>query len=427
MAVALVGALGVLVTAAAPAGAALAPIRGVNVDHADPAIIRADRFYAYGTSTRAPGTRTTWKVPVRSSIDLDLWTDLGDALAQPGAWTDRTTPFWAPAVARIDDRFVLYYSARTAGSNRNFCIGRATSTSPAGPFVDESAEPLVCPSGTGEYEAIDPMVFRDVDGTRYLYWKTTASSVTRLWTAQLQYDGLALAMSPRSILSATEPWEAGIVENPEMVGVDGRYWLLYAAGYWRGDDYSTGVARCDGPAGPCRKVGVWLTSSDAVSGPGGLSLVQDGSGSWWAAYHGWMGRYRAMYIAAVSFGPDGPTLAPERRSPLLALPEGSLDVVAPANGAIRIAGWAFDPDTPAAIGVMVTVDGQLAAMLVAGTARSDLAARFARAGPGHGFDDTVRAGPGSHVVCVSARNNGPGAHTELGCRTVMVAGAPVAA
>jgi hypothetical protein len=424
--VSIVAALFVTFAPAPPAGAAAAPIRGIDRDHADPAIIHADRFYAYGTSTRAPGTRTLWKVPVRSSIDLETWSDAGDALAQAGSWTARSTPFWAPSVSRVGAGYVLYYSARRSDDDREFCIGSATASAPVGPFVDSSTEPLVCSTLGGEYEAIDPMAFVDADGARYLYYKTTATNATRLWVVRLDDSGLDLAGTPRVLLSATEPWEDGIVENPEMTFVAGQYWLLYSVGLWSSADYATAVARCDGPTGPCRKLGRWRTTDDAVSGPGGMALVQDGSGAWWAAYSGWRGRYRAMYVDAIVFGPDGPIASPDRTSPLVAPPVGALDVASGGAGVIRVAGWSVDPDSAEPVGVLVTVDDRLAAMLVAADRRDDVAARDPIAGAAHGFDDEGKATAGTHTVCVTAMNNGPGARTRLGCRTVAVSPAPVA-
>jgi len=46
------------------------------------------------------------------------------------------------------------------------CISRAVSDNPAGPFVDERSEPLVCQLELGG--SIDPSPFVDADGTPYL-------------------------------------------------------------------------------------------------------------------------------------------------------------------------------------------------------------------------------------------------------------------
>ena len=44
---------------------------------------------------------------------------------------------WAPAAARIGDRYVLYFAASAAGSGDAAlkCLGAAISPSPAGPFA----------------------------------------------------------------------------------------------------------------------------------------------------------------------------------------------------------------------------------------------------------------------------------------------------
>ena len=86
---------------------------------------------------------------------------------------------------------------------------------------------------------------------------------------------------------------------------------------------------------------------------------------------------------------------------------------------VFVKGWAIDPDTTAPIYVWVTVDG-VGRHLYANQDRPDVGAVYPAFGANHGFTGTVAAAPGSHRVCVTASNVGPGAHTPLGCRTVNV-------
>jgi hypothetical protein len=98
-------------------------------------------------------------------------------------------------------------------------------------------------------------------------------------------------------------------------------------------------------------------------------------------------------------------------------PFGNVDSMRGLSSAIRVAGWAIDPDTNDPITVHVYVDDTFAAA-VADANRPDVGAAFGR-GAAHGFTITVPIAPGDHRVCVYAiNNNGTGPHTGLSCAVV---------
>ena len=103
-------------------------------------------------------------------------------------------------------------------------------------------------------------------------------------------------------------------------------------------------------------------------------------------------------------------------------PFGFLDAVPPAPGAVRVVGWAIDPDQVSSTTAKVWVDGQLAATVPADANRPDVGAAFPLfAAAPHGIDATVRVAPGAHTVCVDAVNRwGAGSDRPLGCRSVTV-------
>jgi len=107
-------------------------------------------------------------------------------------------------------------------------------------------------------------------------------------------------------------------------------------------------------------------------------------------------------------------------------PRGSLDAVQPGVG-LRVAGWAYDPDTNAATNVHVYVDGGFRGSFTANTYRPDVAAAFPGVSPNHGFDINLLVGAGAHDVCVYAINAPPYGftHPTLGCRRVVVGGTPI--
>ena len=102
-------------------------------------------------------------------------------------------------------------------------------------------------------------------------------------------------------------------------------------------------------------------------------------------------------------------------------PNGALDRVdsalgRPIAGAIRVAGWALDPDTPAPIPVEVTIDDRRVARVLAEGRRPDVAAMFPNSGDRHGFDTTIAAQPGARICVVAINDSGP--PSTLGCQSL---------
>ena len=158
----------------------------------------ATRWHAYATDTygsvHIPGAH----IPVIAITRATGFSGhyLGDALPTVPTWTVSGYQ-WAPSVwARPDGTYVLYYATpathpmncvakptsygcveTTHGPNTAMCISRATSTNPAGPFVDDSASPFVCPYAQGG--AIDPSIYVRSDGTAWLLWKSDGDCLQR--------------------------------------------------------------------------------------------------------------------------------------------------------------------------------------------------------------------------------------------------------
>jgi hypothetical protein len=104
-------------------------------------------------------------------------------------------------------------------------------------------------------------------------------------------------------------------------------------------------------------------------------------------------------------------------------PVGNYETVAPAPGGFRVTGWAFDPEWPDPVVIMVGIDGQFQGFPTwknADVPRVDIGNGFPY-GPNHGFDITMPAARGNHDICVFAWNMGTGdMGTLLGCRPVTV-------
>jgi hypothetical protein len=328
-----------------------------NGDLADPFALRVtSALYIYASNTVTTRYAPAAHVPVivlpsESGFEGHY---LGDALPTLPKWT--VSGFqWAPSVwARPDGTYVMYYSTpatiplgclsrapphgcvkTTNGRTSAMCISRATSSSPAGPFVDDSSSAFVCPVAKGG--AIDPSVFVAPDGTPWLLWKSDGDCCdlpTTLYSQELSADGLSVVGPAHPLLGATQSWEGHLVEAPSMIENGNTYWLFYSANLWGTDDYGIGVARCASVTGPCSKPldHAWLSSSggglQSDPGPGGQEFFQAG-GLIWMVHHGLAPgqsgneAQRRLYADLIAF-PRGQTPRIAPRIPSAAIAEAVL-------------------------------------------------------------------------------------------------------
>ena len=106
-------------------------------------------------------------------------------------------------------------------------------------------------------------------------------------------------------------------------------------------------------------------------------------------------------------------------------PIGSVDVIAPATGGVRVSGWTLDRSTATSNTFHVYVDGAFATRGTADGDRSDVAAAFPGYGSRHGFGTTVPVPPGRHQVCVFGLDQvAPGTNALLRCADVVVPSVP---
>ena len=232
---------------------------------------------------------TDWQsnVPAAVSTDLVHWTQAPDALPVLPAWAEPSISMtWAPAALDIGGRWLLYYSTEDAASSLE-CIGRAVSDHPAGPYTDDTKQPIECQPSIGG--SIDPSVVQS-GSVEWLVWKNDGNSSGKpdwIWSEQLTPDGLGLVGSPHRILGADGAWTGGIIEAPAMVpSRGGGYWLFFSGGRWDSGSYGTGLAHCQAVSGPCTDVGSgpFLRTSSRLISPGGLDTVMARNGPRWAAF-----------------------------------------------------------------------------------------------------------------------------------------------
>lgn len=280
-------------------------------DFADPSVIYAGgKYYAYATN--GGGGR----VQVISSTDLIKWEWVGEALSRLPGWAVPGNT-WAPSVMSRGDTFYLYYTARHAASRRQ-CISVATSKSPAGPFVDDSAGPFVCQLDRAG--SIDPSPFIASDGTFYLLWKSEGEVIgvgARLAIGKLNEDLKGLDGDPVDLVGVDRRWEGRTVEAPSMVEANGRFYLLYSGNRWDTADYASGYAICEKPMGPCSKPAdnVFLMKHDKLAGPGGTEVFIAPGGQTFVSYHAWTDpnigypNKRQLHVEKLSLSSGRPVLS----------------------------------------------------------------------------------------------------------------------
>jgi len=286
----------------------------------DPFILKVGQTYhAYATNS------ANANVPHATSRDLVRWEVAGDAFPVLPKWVEggRT---WAPEIARVGQNYVLYYTAQDAASGRQ-CIGAATATSPAGPFRDTANRALVCQLAEGG--SIDASPFLDEGGQRYLLWKNDGNccnQATNIYLQPLSADGRRLTGKASTLIQNFQLWEGNVIEAPTLYKAGGVYYLLYSAGPFDSDLYAVGYATASRIGGPYRKApeNPILVTKGAVAGPGHQTVVKDGAGRTWLAYHAWTAGqigdtvgYRSLRLEPITFGGgkarvSGPTLTPQR-------------------------------------------------------------------------------------------------------------------
>jgi arabinan endo-1,5-alpha-L-arabinosidase len=111
----------------------------------------------------------------RYSKDRVNWTNGPPVFTTPPTWTTNAVPgnrghFWAPDIIFITNRYLLYYSVSTWGKNTS-AIGLATNPTldPADPnYCWTDCGPVIQSTPADNFNAIDPAVFRDTDGSLWL-------------------------------------------------------------------------------------------------------------------------------------------------------------------------------------------------------------------------------------------------------------------
>lgn len=252
---------------------------------ADPTILAyKNNYYLYGT-TGVTNPKIGDGFMVYSSKDLKKWKgpvgkSNGLALKKGEAFGDKG--FWAPQIFEYQNIFYMFYTA-------NEHIALATSKSPLGPFTNAAKTDL-----KAEVKQIDPFVFFDDNGKRYLY-HVRLQNGNRIFVAELHDD--LKSIKPETLtecISATSGWEDTqnvpwkVAEGPTVVKHKGIYYLFYSANDFRNPDYAVGYATSTNPLGPWKKATqnpILDKTKLGINGTGHGDIFADNTGQLYYVLH----------------------------------------------------------------------------------------------------------------------------------------------
>lgn len=199
----------------------------------DPALVAGvdgAPWYVFSTGDVRVGLGS---IQVRTSPDGLAWSEVGTvwtAATEP-SWVRDVVPgvsnFWAPDVYLHDGTYYLYYAASTFGSNRS-AIGLMTAVTldaadPAYGWVDQG-EVLRSVPGEDDFNAIDPAVVEDADGTP---WMAFGSFWGGIHLVELDWPSGKLAdPDAEPVQIASRIGATNAIEAPAIVEHDGWYYLL---------------------------------------------------------------------------------------------------------------------------------------------------------------------------------------------------------
>ena len=279
------------ITGCAPSGGW--ELSGDTATH-DPALAKSgDTWFVYSTGS---GSVADGNIQIRSSTDGRAWTYEGEVWNEKPEWLTEQVKgvdnLWAPELIEHDGTWYLYYSASTFGKNTSV-IALATNTTldpddPDYEWVDQG--PVMASTSADDFNAIDPGVATDEDGTP---WMAFGSFWSGIRMVQLSWPSGERADAAEPLRLADRGFPPNAVEAPYLVEHDGD-WFLFVSfdACCRGSDstYKIAVGRADAVTGPfVDREGVPLTEGGGTVlletdgthvGPGGQSAA-DGM----LAYH----------------------------------------------------------------------------------------------------------------------------------------------
>ena len=135
--------------------------------YADPeGVVFGDTYWIYPTYSADYDEQTF--LDAFSSKDLVHWQKHPRIVSNDEVkWVKRA--MWAPAAVHTNGKYYLFFAGNDIHEGETGGIGVSVADSPAGPFRDALGKPLIDSIVNGA-QPIDQFVFRDDDGSYYMYY-----------------------------------------------------------------------------------------------------------------------------------------------------------------------------------------------------------------------------------------------------------------
>jgi hypothetical protein len=237
-------------------------------------------------------------------------------------WAGRQ--LWAPDAAEKNGNYYLYYPVKD--KQDIFRIGVGVSDSPTGPFKAE-------PDFIKDSFSVDPAVFKDTNGSHYMYfggiwggqlqhWTTGAYSPADIYpendkpalapkVAKLNGNMLSFAEKPRDLQILDKDGKPITYGDKDRRFFEGSWMHIYKGKYYfsysTGDTHRIVYATGDNPYGPFIYQGVVL---EPVLGWTSQHSIVEFQNKWYLFYHdsslsGGQTHLRSVKMAELHYNPDG--------------------------------------------------------------------------------------------------------------------------
>jgi arabinan endo-1,5-alpha-L-arabinosidase len=326
----------------------------------DPSIIRdKNTYYVFSTGaavaqpSNTPSTPLNAmlsaggaQLPIRCSPDLQAWRRCGSVFPSGiPEWIQKASPetreLWAPDISFYRGKYHLYYAYSVFGKNTSGIALATNSTLGANDshshWIDQGM--VLQSTAADDYNAIDPNLILDEHGDAWLafgsFWSGIKMRKLDVVTGKLsQSDTTTYSLATRARPPGAPPAKPGLPPDWEAVEAPfvfhhGEYFYLFVS--WdlccRGvhSTYRTMVGRSRSVHGPYldREGSAMtdgggtplLTANEYWVGPGGESLLHDGSADIivFHAYDAQSGR-SALQISTLAWKDDWPSAALDTRT-----------------------------------------------------------------------------------------------------------------
>lgn len=187
----------------------------------------------------------------------------------------------APQMFKYKDKFIFAYS--------EYRLAFAKADNPIGPYSQDV--PACIPAKSKQ---IDPYVFIDDDGKRYVYFSFADKVKNWIYVAEIDETFTKLT-NLKPCICAENGWENTAnhkipvtVEGPTVIKRNGKYILFYSANDFRDKNYAVGYAISDSPMGEWKRAdNNPIIRQDIVghAGAGHGDIFFDAKGDIWYVFH----------------------------------------------------------------------------------------------------------------------------------------------